>query len=569
MLIQLNIKNFALIEELTVDFKEGFNILSGETGAGKSILIDAIDYVLGGKFSKDLIRTGENKTYVEAVFSIENKNLNDILDDLGIEYEDMLIISRETSLSGKGIAKVNGKSIIVSKLKKIREKLLDIHGQHQNQSILDRNNHISFLDNYIGSDIYTPLKEYTALRDSLIEIRNKISKISSNNQNSKILDYTKFQIEDIEKAKLSENEEESLKEEYNILSNAEKINSSLALCLNILNNDSEGSISVLEGLSKVLGEFSTLEKHLDIKEKRSNLEGAYYMISEISRDLRDMSEEIVYDEDRLSKINERIYEINTYKKKYGSTVKDILNYYEELKTKYNELINAEEILKELKNNEAETFNKLKEVGKKLHDIRLSYTSSLEQQLLEELSYVGLNKSKMKIQVDFTDEPKENGFDSVGFLISTNPGEPLKPLEKVLSGGELSRIMLAFKCVFAEKDEIATLIFDEIDTGISGAVGQRVGEKMYQVSLTHQVLCITHLPQIAILSDHHYFISKEVLDGKTYTRLKLLNEEQKIKQVSSMLGGDGVTDSTIKNVKEMLQFAKNKKNDIKNNNIHKK
>lgn len=569
MLIQLNIKNFALIEELTVDFKEGFNILSGETGAGKSILIDAIDYVLGGKFSKDLIRTGENKTYVEAVFSIENKNLNGILDDLGIEYEDMLIISRETSLSGKGIAKVNGKSIIVSKLKKIREKLLDIHGQHQNQSILDRNNHISFLDNYIGSDIYTPLKEYTALRDSLIEIRNKISKISSNNQNSKILDYTKFQIEDIEKAKLSENEEESLKEEYNILSNAEKINSSLALCLNILNNDSEGSISVLEGLSKVLGEFSTLEKHLDIKEKRSNLEGAYYMISEISRDLRDMSEEIVYDEDRLSKINERIYEINTYKKKYGSTVKDILNYYEELKTKYNELINAEEILKELKNNEAETFNKLKEVGKKLHDIRLSYTSSLEQQLLEELSYVGLNKSKMKIQVDFTDEPKENGFDSVGFLISTNPGEPLKPLEKVLSGGELSRIMLAFKCVFAEKDEIATLIFDEIDTGISGAVGQRVGEKMYQVSLTHQVLCITHLPQIAILSDHHYFISKEVLDGKTYTRLKLLNEEQKIKQVSSMLGGDGVTDSTIKNVKEMLQFAKNKKNDIKNNNIHKK
>lgn len=569
MLIQLNIKNFALIEELTVDFKEGFNILSGETGAGKSILIDAIDYVLGGKFSKDLIRTGENKTYVEAVFSIENKNLNDILDDLGIEYEDMLIISRETSLSGKGIAKVNGKSIIVSKLKKIREKLLDIHGQHQNQSILDRNNHISFLDNYIGSDIYTPLKEYTALRDSLIEIRNKISKISSNNQNSKILDYTKFQIEDIEKAKLSENEEESLKEEYNILSNAEKINSSLALCLNILNNDSEGSISVLEGLSKVLGEFSTLEKHLDIKEKRSNLEGAYYMISEISRDLRDMSEEIVYDEDRLSKINERIYEINTYKKKYGSTVKDILNYYEELKTKYNELINAEEILKELKNNEAETFNKLKEVGKKLHDIRLSYTSSLEQQLLEELSYVGLNKSKMKIQVDFTDEPKENGFDSVVFLISTNPGEPLKPLEKVLSGGELSRIMLAFKCVFAEKDEIATLIFDEIDTGISGAVGQRVGEKMYQVSLTHQVLCITHLPQIAILSDHHYFISKEVLDGKTYTRLKLLNEEQKIKQVSSMLGGDGVTDSTIKNVKEMLQFAKNKKNDIKNNNIHKK
>ena len=526
MLVQLNIKNFALIEEITVDFKEGFNILSGETGAGKSILIDAIDYVLGGKFSKDLIRTGENKTYVEAIFSMENENLNDILEELGIEYEDMLIISRETSINGKGIVRVNGKSIIVSKLKKIREKLLDIHGQHQNQSLLDRCNHIIFLDNYIGSEIDTALSKYSSIRDELFEIRSRISKISLNNENSKILDYTKFQIEDIEKAKLSLNEEENLKDEYNILSNAEKINSSLKLCCGLLNNESEGSISVIEALSRILGEFSSLEKHIDISEKKTNLEGAYYVISEISRDLRDMAEDIVYDEDRLSKINERIYEINTYKKKYGSTVEDILNYYEELKNKYNDLVNAEEILKELKVKESEVFNRLKEEGENLHNIRSKYTSLLEKQLLKELSYVGLDKSKIEIQVEFIEEPNERGFDNVGFLISTNPGEPLKPLEKVLSGGELSRIMLAFKCVFAEKDEISTLIFDEIDTGISGAVGQRVGEKMYQVSLNHQVLCITHLPQIAILSDHHYFISKEVMNGKTYTRLRLLNEEEK-------------------------------------------
>lgn len=562
MLIQLNIKNFALIEELSVEFGDGFNILSGETGAGKSILIDAIDYVLGGKFSKDLIRTGKDRTFVEAIFSLDSNNVNSVLDELGIEYDDIIIISRETLISGKSVVKVNGKTLIVSQLRRIREKILDIHGQHQNQNLLQRSSHIIYLDDYVGKEIEEPLNRFYQLKEELNEVRSRISKIQGSGDKEKLIDYTKFQIEDIEKAKLRVGEEEELKEEYNVLSNAEKINKALQISYGLIDGRDDGN-SVLESLSRVLGELSSIEEHIDkIKDRKESLEGAYYTIQEVCRDIRDIADEVIYDEDRLSKINERIYEISSYKKKYGATVEDVLEYYKGLKTKYDELVNAEEILRKLKENESEILNLMKEVGQRLHNIRCKYTSSLEERILKELSYVGLEKSRMEITVEFTDEVKERGFDDVCINISTNPGEPLKPLERVLSGGELSRIMLALKCVFADKDEISTLIFDEIDTGISGEVGQRVGEKMYQVSLGHQVLCITHLPQIAILSDHHYFVSKEVNDNKTFTKIELLSLEEKIKQVSSMLGGREITEATLENVREMLRFSENKKDEIK-------
>lgn len=565
MLIQLNIKNFALIEELTVDFNQGFNILSGETGAGKSILIDAIDYVLGGKFSKDLIRTGEDRTYVEALFSIEDNSLKEMLKDLNIEFdEDLLIISRETLLSGKSIIKVNSRSLIVTQLKRIREKILDIHGQHQNQSLLHRSSHIEYLDNYIGKALEKPLEEFTSLRIQLNEVKEKISKLNGNNDREKLLDYIKFQLEDIEKGKLKIGEEEELKEEFNVLSNAEKINKALGTSYSLLNAMGDSG-SVLDSLSKVISELSSIEGHLDrIKDKKEMIEGAFYTIEEASRDIRDLTEEIVYDEETLEKINERIYIINNYKKKYGKTVEDVLAHYEKLKEQYNEIVNAEEIIKELKNKEIELLEKMKKIGTEIHNIRKENSPILEEKILKELSYVGLDKSQMEIAINFQDNYNERGFDDVCFMISTNPGEPLKPLERVLSGGELSRIMLALKCVFADRDEIGTLIFDEIDTGISGAVGQRVGEKMYQVSLNHQVLCITHLPQIAILSDHHYFVSKAVRDGKTYTSIKRLNDEEKIRQVASMMGGSEITEATLKNVREMLDFANKKKKEIKKN-----
>lgn len=562
MLIQLNIKNFALIEEIKVEFDDGFNILSGETGAGKSILIDAIDYVLGGKFSKSLIRTGEEKTFVEAIFSIDNEFVKKELDELGIEYEDIIIISREYTISGKSIIKVNGRSLIISQLKKIREKILDIHGQHQNQTLLDRGSHIIYLDNFIGDKIKEPLKKFNELRERLNEIKAKILKINGNEDREKLIDYTKFQIDDIKKGNLRVGEEEELKEEFNYLSNAEKINNSLKLSCELLNYRDDGN-SVLESLSKVIYELSSVEKNSQIiGEKKAVIEEAYYNIEEVSRELRDIAEDTVYDENKLEKINERIYEINGYKKKYGNTIEEVLEYYNKLKENYNELVNASEILKELEEEEKQVLNEMKTVGDTIHKIREKFSEILKESLLKELAYVGLEKSTMEIQVKLCENYNERGFDEVSFLISTNTGEPVKPLEKVLSGGELSRIMLAFKCVFADKDGISTLIFDEIDTGVSGAVAQRIGEKMYQVSLNHQVLCITHLPQIAILSDHHYFVSKSIKDNKTFTNIKILNKDEKIHQVATMLGGNEVTQATYENVKEMLKLSENKKNEIK-------
>lgn len=562
MLIQLNIKNFALIEEMTINFKDGFNILSGETGAGKSIMIDAIDFVLGGKFSKSLIRTGEDRTYVEALFTLDGSRVCEVLDELDIEYDDVLIISRESHQSGKNLIKINGKSLITSQLKRVRAKLLDIHGQHQNQELLLRSSHILYLDGFIDKDIIEPLNKYSALREDLLQVREDLKRITGNQDREKLLDYLKFQIEDIEKAKLKENEEDTLREEYNILANAEKINSALVNSYKLLNGQEE--FSVIDSLSKVISELSSVEKHFEkIKKNKDSIEEAFYTIEEASREIRDMAEEIVFDNDALESINSRIYEINTYKKKYGPTIKDILDYLDKIKKEYDEIINSEKIIEELKEKERIILKKMEEYALVLHELRVEKSSALEEKILKELAFVGLEKSRMKISVEREENFNERGFDDVCFLISTNPGEPLMPLEKVLSGGELSRIMLALKCVFAEKDEIPTLIFDEIDTGISGAVAQRVGEKMYQLSCSHQVLCITHLPQIAVLSDHHYFVTKNVVDNKTFTSIKVLNIEEKELEISKMLSGNDVTEATLNNVKEMIRLCEEKKKEIKN------
>ena len=563
MLIELNIKNFALIQELSVEFGAGFNILSGETGAGKSILIDTIDYVLGGKFSKDQIRYGEDKTMVEAIFSIENNEIYDVLEELGIEKDEMLIIRRETTLNGKSLIKVNNRSVILSQLKKIREKLLDIHGQHQNQNLLNKGTHILYIDEFYYDKIKDLLKNYEILRNDYIENINKINALTEKENGEKLADYIKFQIEDIEKANLKVNEEEDLKDEFNMLSNAEKISTSLVKSYGYLNSSSEG-ISVLDGLSKVIYELSLVENHSElIKEKKVQIEEAFYNLEEVTREIRDIGSEIQYDEDRLEQINERIYTISLYKKKYGNSIQEILDNLKNLKNKYNELVNAEKIIDELKENLIIIEQKMKNIGKKLHDLRVEASKILEVNIKKELSYVGLEKAIIKIEVNLTDEMNLRGYDEVQFLVSTNPGEPLKPLEKVLSGGELSRIMLALKCVFVDKDKIPTLIFDEIDTGISGAIGKRVGEKMYEVSLKHQVLCITHLPQIAALSDNHYFVSKNVLEGKTFTSIKMLERKDKIREIAKMIGGDEISEVAIENASEMVKFAELKKQEIKN------
>lgn len=560
MLLQLNIKNFALIEELTVSFDKGFNVLSGETGAGKSILIDAINFVLGSKFNKDLIRTGENKTFVEAIFTIENPKTIEILKELEIELEDLIIISRETFQTGKSIAKVNGKSILLSTLKLISSTLLDIHGQHENQNLLAPENHIFYVDYYGEDNIKKVLDNYKEKYNKLNIVQNKISElIGKDGEREKLLDFLKYQIDEINTANLKESEEEELEEKYKMLSNAEKINKTLNGCYMNLYSGGEDAASIYDSLGIVVKELALLQNNLPkLKEICNLLQDAYYNIEGSIEQIRDIKDNIYYDEKELEFINSRIYQINGFKKKYGKTVKEIIEYKDKIKVQYEELVNSSEIIERLKNEKNKLKEELKVEGEKVHIERCKIAQNLETKIKNELDFVGLQKSVFKINVDLDEKFAHNGMDKVQFSISTNPGEPLKSLEKVVSGGELSRIMLALKTVFVDKDEIPTVIFDEIDTGISGRIAQAVAEKMYSISKKHQVFCVTHLPQIACISDVHYWVSKEIKDEKTYTRVRKMNKEEKEYEIARMIGGSEVTRLTLEHAKELINMADSKK-----------
>lgn len=567
MLLQLSIKNFALIEEITLDLDEGFTILAGETGAGKSILIDAINYVLGSKFNKDLIRTGEEKTFVEAICSIEdNKSLKEILDFYDIEYDDILIISRESFKNGKSVIRVNGKAIILSNLRKISEKLIDIHGQHSNQNLLNKDRHIEYLDSFGKINLENDFIKYKESFVEFKDIKDKILSLNKNESDEKLVDYIKYQIEEIDNASLSAGEEEKLIDRYNILSNHEKIRNSLARSYSYLDS-STGEYSVLDSLDFVVREISAIEKHSEkaklIKERVNN---TYYELQDLTKDIKSLLDESYYDENELDEINSRIYKIGLLKKKYGSSIEEILKYRENLDKQYQEIINSEEIIKELKNKLIVIEKRLDKYSKNIHEKRVILGKAIEEKIEKELKYVGLGKCTFKISIEYDDSFNLKGKDKVQFMISTNLGEPIKPMEKIVSGGELSRIMLSLKSVFIDKDNTPTIIFDEIDTGISGRIAQCVAEKMYEISNKHQVLCITHLPQIASISDNHYMVKKYIENEKTFTKIEKINEEKKIEEIAIMLGGVKLTENTLTNAREIIELANKKKNIIMKNNI---
>ncbi|MDP4144810.1 MAG: DNA repair protein RecN [Bacillota bacterium] len=560
MLLQLNISNFALIEKLSVSFEKGFNVLSGETGAGKSILIDAINFVLGGKFSRDFIRTGESRAYVEAIFAIENEKTLDRLNALDIPVEDVLIVSRETFQSGKSVAKVNGKAILVSQLKTISQTLLDIHGQHENQNLLDSLNHINYLDAYGENEIKGILNEFKDKFSELNALKNRITQLSGNDgDREKLIDFLKYQIDEINSAKLKINEDEELQKNYAIISNSENISNTLGRCYHILYNSTEDNRSIYDSLSLVIKELRSIEKHTaEISDIAKSIEEIYYILEQNISDIRRIKESVVYDEKELEYINSRIYEIDALKRKYAPTIDEILKYKDKIENQYNEIVNSSEIIAKLNSEYSKLYSQLFKIAEFIHNIRCEVAKQLEQAINDELKDVGLGKSVFRIETILQDTLTENGADKINFLISTNPGEPLKPLEKVVSGGELSRIMLVLKSVFADKDKIPSIIFDEIDTGISGRIAQSVGEKMYSISNDHQVFCVTHLPQIACISDVHYSVSKISENDKTYTVIKKLNNELKEYEIAKMIGGDEVTNITLEHAKELIKMADNKK-----------
>ncbi|MFL0196905.1 DNA repair protein RecN [Clostridium sp. WILCCON 0269] len=565
MLLQLNIKNFALIEKLVISFESGFNVLSGETGAGKSILIDAINYVLGGKFNKDLIRTGKNKTFVEAVFTIENPKTLEILDKEDIfREEDIVIISRESFQSGRTVAKVNGRSILLSSLRRISGTLLDIHGQHDSQNLLIEENHINYLDYYGENLLHDSLKDFKETYESLNKINKKICEISGKGQDrEKIIDFLKYQIDEMDSANLNEGEEEELNKKFKIFSNSEKINNIINDCYIKLYNGEEGAISIYDNLGIIIKELSSIKNVApELTNIYNSFENIYYNIEGNIDDLRNIKDNFYYDANELEYINNRIYQINGFKNKYGSNIKDILNYRDKIKAEYEEMKNMSQVIEKLNLEKLKLEDILRLKGKEIHKIRCKIAEDLQKNIKNELNFVGLEKSTFKIEIKLEDKFTSKGMDDVKFYITTNPGEPLKPLEKIVSGGELSRIMLALKTVFVDKDFIPTVIFDEIDTGISGRIAQCVAEKMYTISKKHQVFCVTHLPQIACMSDIHYWVSKQVIDDMTYTKVKMMKKTEKEYEIARMIGGSEVTKLTLEHAKELIKMADLKKNKIK-------
>jgi DNA repair protein RecN (Recombination protein N) len=477
-----------------------------------------------------------------------------------IDYEDTIFISRETFQSGKSIAKINGKSLLLSKVKYISKTLLDIHGQRDNFNLLDKANHISYLDSFGFDEINKVSMVYNEKYIRMTTIKNRISKLLGNEgDREKRIDFLNYQLEEIKSANLKIDEDKELLEKCAIITNSEKLEKHLLKGYSVLYTSDEETGSVFDNLAIAIKELRTIENHMEkIKTITDSLEESYYNIEENITDIRNLKETIYYDQSELEYTNSRIQLINTCKKKYGSTIQEVFDYKEKIEFECEELINSAEIILLLKKEKTELQCEMKIIADELHKIRCGIAKELGDKIKDELNYIGLEKSKFYIEVKLENEFYENGCDKVQFCISTNPGEPLNPLEDIVSGGELSRIMLALKTVFVDKDEIPTVIFDEIDTGISGRIAQCVAEKMYLISLNHQIFCVTHLPQIASMADTNYLISKNVMNDKTYTSVIKMSDGEKQQEIARMIGGKEVTKLTLENSKEMINMANKQK-----------
>ena len=567
MLLELNIENFAIIDKLRISFTKGLNILTGETGTGKSIIIDAISMVLGGRATKEYIRSGSNKTVIEALFSINSPEImRNILENFGIKYEkdNTILITREIHSSGRSTSRVNGRTVTLSMLSDITNKLIDIHGQHEHQSLLFSERHIDFID-CLGKDNVLTLKEKVSEEYSrLVILRNKLKQLSDNDmEKERKLDLLRFQLSEIDEANLKFSEEDEISNQFNILSNAETISNSLKTVIENLNSSDYNTKPVIDQLNSMYVMLQKLSKYDDkLSSFASTIESTVYQLQDLVRELRYYEEGIDYDPEKLKYLDDRLDLINRLKRKYGKTIQEILEYRESIFSEYDMLLNCEEEIKSTKSQIQSIEDILESYCNKLSKERKKISVLVEEAITKELKELNMSNVSFKVKIDKLNYFTHNGKDKIEFLISTNPGEPLKSLSKVVSGGEMSRIMLAFKSILAEVDDIPTLIFDEIDTGISGRTAQIVGEKISKISSTHQVICITHLPQIAAMADSHFMIDKIIQGNITKTEIRRLEYADQVEELSRLLGGVSLTDTTKKHAKEMLEMSKK----IKNNHL---
>lgn len=540
MISTLHIKNIGIIDELSIDLNEGFNVLTGETGAGKTLIIDSLCILAGGRFSKEMIRRGESNSFVEMSLYLPNS---------GYE-EDTVIVSREININGKNTCKINGRLTSVSELKDFMKNIIDIHGQNDNQSILDISTHIELLDDFANSEIKNIKTDYKTLYSEYLNLKNELAKnYGDDTEKQRKLDLLEYQINEIEDANLKEDEETELEEKRKLLMSSEKISTNLNEADNYLNG------SVIDGLENVIRNLERIEDlKSEYKKLANSLRDAFYEIEEAGRDISSYAQEDYFDENELDTIENRLNLIRNLKRKYGNTIKEIIQYKEKIIKEKNEIENLDEYISKLKKSLKDLENKMLAKSKKMNQIRNYFGEKLAEKVNKELADVEMPNAKFKVAVIMNENQKfgANGLDKVEFMISTNVGEEMKSLAKIASGGEMSRFMLVLKNVLAEVDKIPVLIFDEIDTGISGNAGVSCGEKIKQISKNHQVICVTHLASIAARGDYNYYICKEVKDNKTHTKIKKLNEDETLKEIARISTGI-INDISINHAKELRNY----------------
>lgn len=568
LLSELSIRNFAIIESLNITFQKGLTVLSGETGAGKSIIIDAISLLVGGRGSAEFVRYGTEKAEIEGLFYVEDDHHPCIAkaEELDIEIEDgMMILKRDISASGKSVCRVNGKLVTLSTLKEIGKTLVDIHGQHETQDLMNEERHLFMLDHFEGERITTQLEVYQHVYSEYEKLKKQLRSLTENEQQmAHRLDLIQFQLEEIRKADLKVDEEQELTEERLKISNFEKIYKALGDAYRALREDRGGLDQVHNAMSQM---ESISDLDTSYQENYDTIANSYYLLEEVSYQLREKLDMMEYDPNRLDEIETRLNEIRMLKRKYGNTVEEILEYAdkieEEVFTIENKDVHVETTKKKLKELEHVIVKEATLLSELRHDLAERLTTAIHQELKE----LYMAKTKFEVMMTRKEGTAEDpivdgqavklgpdGYDMVEFYISTNPGEPLKPLSKVASGGELSRIILALKSIFSKHQGVASVIFDEVDTGVSGRVAQAIAEKIYRVSVNSQVLCITHLPQVASMADAHLFIRKKIANDRTVTSVTVLNEEEKATEIARMISGVEITDLTTEHARELLTQA---------------
>lgn len=563
MLLEMNIRNIALIERLRVEFSEGLNVMTGETGAGKSIVIDSVNLALGGRADRDLIRTGADKASVQALFDVRgNERVAELLESWGYEAEDgYLAVTRELSASGRNLCRIGGAVATLAQIKQVTGLLVELHGQHEHQELMSSSRHMSILDAFGDAGHREKMKRVQSLYAEYMAVKGEMDALSAElRERTLTMDVLSRQLEELKALKIKRGEDEKLERQFRLMENAEKISSGVEKAYHLVYAGSDRAPSVQEALRKAASAMSAIAD-LDERfaEMSRRLDEMFYQAQDAGYELQDMMETLDFDPAAFDKIGARLTALEQMKRKYGPTLDEVIEFRDASELRLSALQQGDERMDELKQRMAEVDRQMMEACRALTASRRLLAAQFERDVTAQLSELGMSKVRFQVRFLIPEQDKQRlspqGADAVEFLISPNPGEPLKPLSSTASGGELSRVMLAIKAVMADREQVGTMIFDEVDTGVSGRMAQVVGEKMASIGKSRQVIAVSHLPQIAALGNAHYLVEKTVSDGRTVSSVKKLDDEGRVRELSRMVGGADDMESGLQHARNMLAAAK--------------